>query len=284
MRHSTSCSAAARRLLVTGLLGWAVPTAPASADAMVLSRATLDWTGFSFSVSGSLTIDSIDYSSRWSSSDAHTTFGEWDHTSSSDGDVTASSGYAVGSGAATAEASVGNGFLRSDSVAVTSGELPNSNEASSSVFSSSGFWLYGHGAGSLTVSVPYELSVQLLEDDSATGLAANQHGEGSASVSLQLGPGAGWYAFDALSYAEGGPFGDGSSAKQGLLVLSRDFVEPWYGPLVFIGASASTEAVATVPEPPTLVLMTIGLIASTRWFRPDGRMNVRPRSSSFGDS
>ena len=66
----------------------------------------------------------------------------------------------------------------------------------------------------------------------------------------------------------------GAQHKNGALTLSRTFVEPTWGPLVYIGAGASTEAVTSVPEPSTLALLGLGTVFVFRCTRrgcPSGR-------------
>jgi hypothetical protein len=234
-----------RTLLVGSALAWSPVVSVANADSFVIAEATLDWTGFSYRVSDGLTIDSIVYGYRSANTTAETRHGSLQavtgvRTSS------AHSHYGNALGEATARGGVANGALASHSDAASFGG-PTMDSAAADARASTAFWLYGSGTGVLTVEVPYELVIEATVD-SMTSAGA------TTLVSLELGPGTGWFASDSLAW----DLSSASMIRTGRLILSREFVEPAWGPLVFIGARASTEAVTAVPEPSVLALLTVG--------------------------
>jgi hypothetical protein len=245
----------ALRLALLTLLS-AVPVAQASAGSIVLAQATLNWNAFAFSVSGGLSIDEVIYNSEWSNSFATTTQGGTQNNESFGGGTRASSGYLAAHGAAGAHAGADAGVLGSSSAAATYGSSPVANVGASGNLASTAFWLYGHGTGTLTVQVPYELRLAV-----ETNGSKFDELNAEAEVSINLGPGAGWFASDSLSWANSGAPVDGLLLKTGFLVLSRDFSEPSWGPLVSMGAGTSTIAVAAVPEPSELVLFGLGIVS-----------------------
>jgi hypothetical protein len=240
MRKLSVCA-----LLVVGALAWSPVVSVANADSFALAEATLDWTGFSFRVSDGLTIDSVVYSYLGSTASAETRHGTG-QTILGTRSSSANSHYSNALGEATSTSGIVNGALSSHSEAA-SFEEPTIDSAGAGAFASTSFWLYGSGAGVLTVEVPYELHIEATAGPGATVGA-------TALVSLELGPGTGWFASDSLTWDLSSPF----MTRKGTLLLSREFVEPTWGPLVFIGAGASTEAITAVPEPSTMALLALG--------------------------
>jgi PEP-CTERM motif-containing protein len=250
-----------RTAFVVLALGWSPIVSSAHAASIAITTATLDWTGFTFQVSDGLSIDAIVYANLGSSTDASTNHGPTD----SDSGATSSSAFssylnALGSGIASGDAS--NGALTSSSGSASFGTVSSLNSAAADAYASTAFWLYGSGQGTLTVEVPYELFIDTGQSSAADLAMA------TAFVSLQLGPGAGWYASDSLSSLQAGT---GSIHKTGTLTLSRSFVDPVWGPLVYIGAQAKTEAITAVPEPSTLGLVGLGALSVLRARRKAAR-------------
>jgi hypothetical protein len=218
----------------------------------VLAQASLDWSNFAWHVSGGLTISEIVPAYVGSSSFSETAQGP-SQFNFGDTFSSAASSYITATGEGTSNGSAQNGALKSSSISATEGGSPSFDFASSDVFASTSFWLYGTGAGTLTVEVPYSLMIgAALDPTSPLHLAL-----AAASVSIQLGPGAGFFASDSLSWQ----LGDAPLTKSGTLVVSKEFHEPTFGPLVFIGAHASTDAVTAVPEPSVLSLLGSGAAA-----------------------
>jgi PEP-CTERM motif len=243
-----------RSLLVLSALVWGPVASVAYADSFVIAEATLDWTGFSIRVSDGLSIDSVVVSHLVSRTSAETRHGV---TEIDMGAVDSSAGshYSNALGEATANSGVENGALSSRSEAASFGG-PAVSSASADAFASTAFWLYGSGVGVLTVEVPYELlveaTVNLPVEATVNRSLSTDIISATASVSLQLG--SGWFTSDSISWDSSRP----SVIRTGTLVLSKEFVEPVWGPLVFIGAGASTKAVTAVPEPSALAFLTFG--------------------------
>jgi hypothetical protein len=234
-----------RTVLVANALAWSPVVSVANADSFVISEATLDWSGFSYHVSDGLTISSIVTGYLGSTTAAGTRHGGFQSvlgvTNSS-----ADSRYSNALGEAASHGGAANGALASRSESASFGG-PTTDSARAEAGASTSFWLYGTGEGVLTVEVPYELHIEGTVGRGSSAAA-------TAWVSLELGPGAAWFASDSLSW-------DSTSAsmtRTGTLVLSRTFVNPRNGPLMFIAASAASEAVTAVPEPSALALLTLG--------------------------
>jgi hypothetical protein len=208
-----------------------------SAEALstATATATLDWTGFTWTTDGTLTVTRIDFS------DPGSGFTRTRQTPST----------AIGTSSALATEV--NGFLTSHTEAATLSETPwQANRAEAIAEGSSIFWLYGSGVGGLTVSIPYHLALAI-DAENALDLTA-----GEAWVWLATGPGVtngGWteqrLTLDAT----------GAVSQDGVLTLTRSFVNPTWGPLVGIRAHAETSAEATVPEPSSLALLALGVVA-----------------------
>jgi hypothetical protein len=246
-----------RTLLVASALAWSPVVSVANADSFVISEATLDWSGFSYHVSDGLTIDSIVTNYLGSTTAARTRHGGFQSVLGTK-NSSANSQYHNPLGEAASHGGATNGALASRSESASFGG-PTIDSAMAEAGASTSFWLYGTGEGVLTVEVPYELHIEGLVGRGSSAAA-------TAWVSLELGPGTGWFASDSLAW----DLSSASMVRTGRLILSREFVEPKWGPLVFIGARASTEAVTAVPEPSVLALFTVGA-SSTIWLRRKGR-------------
>ena len=255
------------RLISLALLATAMVPASTSASSIVLSQATLDWSGFTFSVDGGLVVDRIDYAlAPFSLSYAETPIGG---PQSAQGNVSiASSSSTQMGGAALASSSANNGFLQSGSQSATFGESPTGHlKANGDASAFVDFWLYGHGSGSLTVSVPYTLRIQVNADQPPAGLFRDDFVSAAGSASLSLGPGAGfadeqWFDSNVLAWLPTDPVVDGVLTKTGTLTVWRNLVNPTFGPLISLEGIVRTEAVAAVPEPGEFELLGCGLVGA----------------------
>lgn len=138
------------RILLVLVLALLIP-ATGYSESIGLSTATLDWTGYTFSVSGTLVVDRIEGIQRFVTSNGN--------ASNDDGFITLS-----------ADA---HGFAS---------DFPDIQRAALTI--SETFWLTGHGVGTLTISFPYTLTASC--SHGATDGATAQ-----SSVFLHTGPGAG---------------------------------------------------------------------------------------------
>ena len=246
----------------------------ALADGIAVSQATLDWSGLTYTITGSLVVTPtvpFSFASSYASTTGTTgtplvtvggTSADLRYSSSFPqtwANTSAFSGYSTTSGNAFTQAATANGFLASSSQAATTSLEWSNNFAQSSARTFTVFPLYGTGVGSLTVTVPYTLSAAC---NISSGPIDNQSTVADASVSLEMGPGIGPNASRSVSCQ------DIPGITEGDLTLSMNFDNPTFGPLVDIDASAETDAYAHVPEPPTMLLLACGLFG---WFVIDRR-------------
>jgi hypothetical protein len=234
------------KLAAAVLLAVIVLVSSTSAEALsiVNAEAILDWTGFTFTTTGTLAVSLIDQPrisvSTWYTPTTPTTT----------------------TGSASAEASAVNGYLTAAAGAQTiaDGGLPNVGEASA--FVSETFWLYGTGTGSLVVTVPYHLALTSLEADERDLTHA------AAGVNFVIGPGVSGvdYVWDAITLD-----GAGSISRDGILTAaSREFSNPTWGPLVSLSGTTHVYASSALPEDTSSVLLLVlGLlvIGAFRWRR-----------------
>jgi hypothetical protein len=203
--------------------------------ALVSAEAIFDWTGFTYTTTGTLSATMIVQASQGGASTSTTT------TPTTLGGSTAASASAV------------NGFLTTSAVAVATG--PGfANVGQADVFASSIFFFYGTGAGSLVVTVPYHMELTSVETSDRDITSA------SARVNLFTGPGVGsnpdWFVSDALALAEAG-----AMSRDGVLTASRPLSNPTFGPLVGLFLQGEVRASAALSETTSpLVLNTLGLL------------------------
>jgi hypothetical protein len=168
-----------RGLLLTILVFCA---SPLWASSFALSSASLDWSGWAFTVSGSVVVSDVVYPMPpliW---------------------VNATPG---------ATASIVDGML---STSARAQALETSNQqAQASTMTMLDFWLYGSGVGTVTVSVPYALQA------TCTSQYFNESAGSSAGVWLEDGPGVRANGFQSASLGCGQ-----GSALNGMLTVSRD--------------------------------------------------------------
>ena len=225
------------------------------ADGIAISNASLDWTGFTFTVTSGLTV-SVVGAADFDLSFASTTLGgssqEIKDGSSPQSNTSAFSQYSASTANGVAQAATANGFVATSSLASTTSLQPSINFAESSVFIERDFFLYGSGVGTLTVSIPFTLSVACSSQPLGSP-AGDLTTAADASVFLEIGPGNPLLASDTIS-CQNNP-----GVTNGVLTVSENFTNPTFGPLVSILARASTDAEAKVPEPSGLLLLSIGL-------------------------
>jgi hypothetical protein len=225
------------------------------ADGIAVSNATLEWTGFTFTVTSGLTVSVVD-ATDFDLSFASTTLGGSSQeikNGSPQSNTSAFSQYSTSTANGAAQAATANGFFTTSSEASTTSLQPGINFAESNAFISHDFFLYGTGAGTLTVSIPFTLSVACNSSQPPGSPAVDLTTAADASVFLEIGPGNPLLASDTIS-CQNNP-----GVRNGVLTVSENFTNPTFGPLVSILARASTDAEAKVPEPSGLLLLSIGL-------------------------
>jgi len=203
-----------------------------SAEACIVNaEATFDWTGFTFTTTGTLSVTMIAQASQGAFTSTTTT-------------------PTTPEGSATAAASAVNGFVTTSAGAVATG--PGFfNVGRANGFAENIFWFYGTGAGSLVVTVPYHLELNSVETSDRDFTSA------SASVNLDTTCCGGTDASDVLSLT-----GAGAMSHDGILTASLPLFNPTFGPLVGFFLFPEARASAAVPETTsTLVLLTLGLLA-----------------------
>ena len=227
---------------------------PVYADSFAFTQVTLDWTGLSFSLTGSLTITEIDRPGIGFGSGSGAVADSLTASSVSNVMPFITSAIVASpasrDGHANAQASTNNGVMSMQS-AVASLEYATSHRGFANASSGDLFWFYGSGVGSIVVSTPYTMSVSCGVDD-----PGNETALGLASVRLSMGPGVfgGGQAFDSLSCGQ-----QGIGMKSGTLTVERFLDNPTWGPLISIDAFAQTQSIVTVPEPASLVMVGVGL-------------------------
>jgi len=203
-----------------------------SAEAsMVNAEATADWTGFTFTTTGTLsvTIVAADQNDSKRTKTTPTT----------------------PEGSATAAASAVNGFLTTSAGAVATG--PGLlNVGGADAFADSVLFFYATGAGSLVVTVPYHLELNAL---ASLMLPPSKEDFTSASAEVLLfGGNSDRFALSLT--------GAGAMSHDGMLTTSVSLFNPTFEQLVVFELSSKvTVSAAVVPETTsTLVLLTLGLL------------------------
>jgi hypothetical protein len=153
------------------------------ADGIAISNATLDWTGFTFTVTSGLTVSVVD-EGDFAFSFASTTLGE--PSSAQGSNTSAFSQYSTSTANGVARAAIANGFVATSSQASTTSLQPSINFAESSVFIERNFFLYGSGVGTLTVSIPFTLSVACNSSQPLGSPAVDLTTAADASVFLEI--------------------------------------------------------------------------------------------------
>src|SRR4029450_13477384 len=161
----------------------------AEAVSIVNAEATLDWPGFAFTTTGTLSATmTTNVEQRASPS-------------------------AIASGSATAAGSAVNGFVTLSAGAGATAPLTNTGQAN--LFGDNIFLFTGTGVGSLVVAIPYNLEI------SSSQTSNNDLTSANASVELSTGPGVGSSVSDALSLT-----GAGGTSRDGVLNVSLPLVDP----------------------------------------------------------
>ena len=132
-------------LLLTAMV--IMSSTSAEAVSIVNAEATLDWTGFAFTTTGTLSA-----------------------TMTTKGDQRASTS-AIASGSATAAGSAANGFVTLSAGAVATAPLTNTGRAI--LFGDNVFWFTGTGVGSLVVTIPYHLEISSSQTSNNDFTSAN---------------------------------------------------------------------------------------------------------------
>ena len=228
------------------------------ANPIALSSAEYDWSHWSFTVGGGLVISHIDYlfgSPPYLNYATAITNGR---TSQGGGGcnspcnpTSADSAYSNSLGHATASASAINGLVHTSAEVGAVDTSDNSAQSLAGAFNV--FFLYGTGSGTLTVTIPYQLTAV------CSPSAFNEQSSAQSFVSLGSGPIVpgvtnGGFQSASLSCADG-------PSKNGNLTIVRSFVDPTFGPLVSFDAEAGAVAVANIPDSgSSSALFLIGLL------------------------
>jgi hypothetical protein len=230
------------------------------ADGIAQSGAALNWSGLTFTSDGSLTFTVVQ-AGFTAGSGASTSLGgfagedKYSFQTPQWGVTSASSQYLTATGSSVTQSQTNFGLLRASSQTAAVSRESSFNTGESRANSSSDFWLYGTGVGSITVTAPYTLSA-LCSITGPQDASRYNTAEADASVVLLLGDPVGGSTSDSISCN-----GNSEATKNGVLSLSLGFNNPYWGPLVDITAFAETSATASsVPEPSSLLLLAIGVI------------------------
>jgi hypothetical protein len=222
-------------LILTALV--AASATSAEALSVASAEATLDWTGFTFTTTGTLSPIMIVYPSSFPSVGTFTT-----------------TTPTTPKGSATASASAVNGFLAASAGAeATAPGFANVGQAGASALSA--FLFYATGSGELVVTVPYQLELSIVET-SDLDLTSS-----SASVFLSSGPD-GSFDSDSIELT-----GAGTMTSVGSLTAAIPLGNATFGPLLNFHASADVRASAAVPEAPSRLLLGLGILALGLWQR-----------------
>ena len=234
---------------------------PARADSIATAAATLNWSGLTFAVSGSLVATEVLLTGSLACGFASTAGASGLASAPVGGEsggcedslnTSASSAYSTLAGNAASQTAIVNGLLTSSSQAATTSSVWSRNSGQSSAFAGYAFGFSGSGVGSLIVRVPYTLSVAC-----SVPPDPNQMATANASVSLMIGPGVepGTPSSSNAVSCQNNP-----GITTGFLTVSEDFDNPTGDRLVSVDSIAQTSAGASVPEPGTLGLVGVGFV------------------------
>src|SRR5256885_3975900 len=205
------------------LLAW---PSDSLADGIATSSATLDWTGFTFTVTSGFTFqDPFSFAFSFAST---TLGGQSVDDPFPPGNTTTSafSQYSTSTGSGVAQAATANGFLTASSQASTTSLQPSINFAESEAFTARGFFPDG-GVGTLTISVPFTLSVACASSRPPGSPSLDLTTVADASVELRLiEPGIPeLVASDTIS-CQNNP-----GLTSGVLTVSENFTTPTFEPV-----------------------------------------------------
>jgi hypothetical protein len=187
------------------------------ADSVAIATSTIDWRGFSYTVTGNYVVQPSPYYAA----------------------------YINGNG------TVEGGFMQSVS------DVHSADGYSSREYISAGllygFGMRGTGAGSVTVTAPYIMTANCMNDPGAEGDGSSAYASATLSVG---GGGAGEGQFVKMDCREGG-------SKQGIFTVTSEFFfseGPTWLPTFSISANTVADSYAKAPEPSSLMLLPLGLI------------------------
>lgn len=261
-------------MLTTLLAGFLtlVSVTSSFANSFALSEASLDWSNFTVTTTGSLVLTRVDtaghtaFSQALSTPFGHIPSGGPFTTEIHDNDDHGSTQTSVAFSHAfeAGIASTNNGVLHAMSQAGATLESANMHHVASVAGTSMNAWYYGSGIGELAVSVPYHLSLTLQETQSRSVPGLDDLTSGAAGAFLFIGPPRGGTSQSAsLAWPSTNQPLNSTLTEDGILRASVTFTNPTWGPLVGFLAYSKTDAIAaTVPEPSTWLLLVVGLLAA----------------------
>ena len=198
----------------------------AEAVSIVNAEATLDWTGFAFTTTGTLSATMTTKSDQRASTSA------------------------IASGSATAAGSAVDGFVILSAGAVATAPALLTSTSRAILFGDNQFWFTGTGVGSLVVTIPYHLEI------SSSQTSNNDFASANVSVELfRHPPGVGSSASDALSLT-----GAGAMSRDGVLNVSLPLVDPSATLVGFFLQSEVNVSAAVPEETNSALLLSISLL------------------------
>jgi len=204
--------------------------APAHALNSASAFATLNWAGFTFTTTGSVNVMNITVI------DQH-------------GDSFTSMTPTTAFGTASASASSVNGFVTAAAAATTLGFGGDVNVGRAIGIAQDFLVLFGTGTGTVVVSVPYHIGVNIDEPDPSFDKAF-----ASATIGIS----------DLLSVPTLTTLvldATGSVTRDGVLTVATPYPAPIGAPFTFgFRIFADVTATSAVPEVPTMLLVAFGLV------------------------